>query len=168
MSENLDLVRSIDIEPIRLVPYDSAWPSRFEEERRALEAAISDWIVGGIHHVGSTAIPGMDAKPIIDILAGVRDLETSRACFDRLTALGYVYAPYRAEEMHWFCKPSPRHRTHHLHLVPVKSRRYPEELVFRDQLRARREIAEDYLSLKRGLATKFEHDREAYTAAKTD
>src|SRR2546421_681072 len=103
MSENLDLVRSIDTEPIRLAPYDSAWPSRFEEERRALEGAIGDWIVDGIQHVGSTAVPGMDAKPIIDILAGVRDLKRSRACFGRLTALDYVYAPYRAEEMRWFC-----------------------------------------------------------------
>ena len=91
-----------------------------------------------------------------------------RTCFGRLTALDYVYAPYRAEEMHWFCKPSPHHRTHHLHLVPVASHRYRAELVFRDRLRTRPEIAEDYLTLKRDLSTKFEHDREAYTAAKTD
>jgi GrpB-like predicted nucleotidyltransferase (UPF0157 family) len=167
MSENLDLVRSNDTEPIRLAPYDSAWPSRFEDERRALDAAIGNWIVGGIHHVGSTAVPGMDAKPIIDILAGVRSLETSRVCFNTLRALSYVYAPYRAEEMHWFCKPSPRRRTHHLHLVPVDARRYREELVFRDRLRTCSDVADEYLSLKRDLAKRFKHDREAYTAAKT-
>jgi GrpB-like predicted nucleotidyltransferase (UPF0157 family) len=82
-----------------------------------LEAAIGDWIVGGIHHVGSTAVPGLEAKPIIDILIGVEDLESSRACFHHLSALHYHYAPYRAAEMHWFCKPEPAHRTHHLHLV---------------------------------------------------
>jgi len=167
MSENLNLVRSTDAEPVSLVAYDPTWPSRFAEECVALEAAIGDWAVGGVHHVGSTAVPGMEAKPIIDILIGVQDLDTSRACFARLAALGYAYAPYRVEEMHWFCKPGPARRTHHLHLVPVGSPRYREELVFRDHLRARRDVSEEYLSLKRDLAKKFEHDREAYTAAKT-
>jgi GrpB-like predicted nucleotidyltransferase (UPF0157 family) len=124
--------------------------------------------VGGIHHVGSTAVPGLDAKPVIDILVGVRDLKTSRASFDRLGELGYQYAPYRAAEMHWFCKPSLLRRTHHLHLVPIGSRRHREELAFRDYLRAHRDVAEDYASLKRDLAKSFEHDREAYTAAKAD
>ena len=111
-------------------------------------------------------MPGLDAKPVIDILVGVRDLETSQACFDRLAALRYQYAPYRADEMHWFCKPSPLRRTHHLHLVPAGSRRHREELAFRDYLRAHRDVAEEYASLKRELAKRFEHDREAYTAAK--
>ena len=69
-------------EPIRLSPYDPSWPARFEEERAALEAAIGEWVSGGVHHVGSTAVPGLEAKPIIDILAGVRDLDQSRACFE--------------------------------------------------------------------------------------
>jgi GrpB-like predicted nucleotidyltransferase (UPF0157 family) len=66
-------------EPIRLVPSVPGWPGRFEEERIALEQAIAGWVVGGIHHVGSTAVPGVEAKPIIDILVGVQDLETSRS-----------------------------------------------------------------------------------------
>ena len=131
-----------------------------------MDAAIGDWVEGGIHHVGSTAVPGMEAKPIIDILVGVHDLATSRAGFARLAALDYAYAPYRADEMHWFCKPSPRRRTHHLHLVPRHSRRYREELAFRDHLRGNRDVAEAYGALKRELAQRFEHDREAYTAAK--
>lgn len=81
----------------------------------AVSEAIGEWIVGGIHHVGSTAVPGLEAKPIIDILAGVRDLQDSRACFEPLAQLGYMYAPYLADEMHWFCKPDPSRRTHHLH-----------------------------------------------------
>jgi len=130
--------------------------------------AIGEWAVGGIHHVGSTAVPGLDAKPVVDILVGVADLETSRACFEPLAALDYVHAPYRAAEMHWFCKPHPSRRTHHLHLVPRGSRRYREELAFRDHLRADREAAERYAALKRRLASRLGDDREAYTEAKGD
>jgi GrpB-like predicted nucleotidyltransferase (UPF0157 family) len=157
-----------DDEPIRLVAHDSAWLVRFEEERAKLEEAIGPWIVGGIHHVGSTSVPGLDAKPIIDILVGVEDLESSRACFGPLVELGYLYAPYRSEEMHWFCKPDPRHRTHHLHLIPAGSRRYEEELAFRDCLRANLTLADEYAALKRDLADRFTHDRDGYTDAKAE
>jgi GrpB-like predicted nucleotidyltransferase (UPF0157 family) len=133
-----------------------------------LEEAIGEWITGGIHHVGSTAVPGLEAKPTVDILAGVADLETSRACFEPLGGLGYLYAPYRSEEMHWFCKPGPTRRTHHLHLVPTGSRRFDDELAFRDRLRAEPEVAADYASLKQRLAARFADDREAYTDAKAE
>jgi GrpB-like predicted nucleotidyltransferase (UPF0157 family) len=155
-------------EPSRLSAYDPAWPSRFEEEQVLLEGAIGDWVVDGIHHVGSTAVPGLEAKPIVDILVGVRDLEESRACFEPLAQLGYMYAPYLPEEMHWFCKPHPSRRTHHLHLVPADSRRYADELAFRDRLREDPRIAAEYLTLKRELAHRFAHDREAYTEGKSD
>jgi GrpB-like predicted nucleotidyltransferase (UPF0157 family) len=153
-------------EPVRLVAYDPQWPVRFEEERAALSEAIGEWATGGIHHVGSTAVPGLDAKPVIDILVGVEGLEISRACFEPLAELGYLYAPYRADEMHWFCKPDPSRRTHHLHLVPRASARFRDELAFRDRLRADSELAEEYAKLKREMADRFEHDREAYTDAK--
>jgi GrpB-like predicted nucleotidyltransferase (UPF0157 family) len=148
------------------VPYDPSWPARFEQERAALEDAIGAWIVGGIHHVGSTAVPGLEAKPIIDILAGVRDLEESRACFEPLGQLGYMYAPYLPNEMHWFCKPHPSRRTHHLHLVPTGSKRYRDELAFRDRLRSDPEVAAEYAALKHTLAERHRDDREAYTEAK--
>lgn len=154
-------------EPIRLAPPDPAWPDAFERERVALETAIGPWVVGGIHHVGSTAVPGLEAKPIVDILVGVEDLESSRECFEPLTALEYLYAPYRSDEMHWFCKPHPERRTHHLHLVPAGSRRYVEELAFRDLLRADPKVAGAYAALKRELSRRFRDDREAYTDAKT-
>jgi GrpB-like predicted nucleotidyltransferase (UPF0157 family) len=153
---------------IRISPYDPAWPDAFARERAALEEAIGPWAAGGIHHVGSTAVPGLSAKPIVDILVGVEDLESSRGCFDRLAALEYLYAPYRSEEMHWFCKPHPDRRTHHLHLAPLTGRRYADELAFRDRLRADPATAERYAKLKRELADRFPEDREAYTEAKTD
>jgi GrpB-like predicted nucleotidyltransferase (UPF0157 family) len=155
-------------EPVRLSAYDPSWPARFEEERASLADAIGQWAAGGIHHVGSTAVPGLDAKPIIDILVGVADLPNSRACFEPLAHLGYLYAPYRVREMHWFCKPHPSRRTHHLHLVPTDSRRFRDELAFRDHLRSHPDTAAAYAALKRRLAARFEDDREAYTAAKSD
>lgn len=153
-------------EPIRLVPPDPDWPAQFERERTALEMAIGKWVEGDIHHVGSTAVPGLAAKPIIDILVGVTDLEVARSSFEPLADLGYLYAPYLPAEMHWFCKPDPARRTHHLHLVPVGSRRYRDELAFRDLLRADPQLVADYASLKRTLAERHRDDREACTDAK--
>jgi GrpB-like predicted nucleotidyltransferase (UPF0157 family) len=155
-------------EPVRLHPYDPSWPTRFEEERAILDDAIGEWVVGGIHHVGSTAVAGLAAKPVIDILAGVSDLASSRPSIEALSRVGYLYAPYRPDEMHWFCKPHPHRRTHHLHLVPADSRRFRDELAFRDRLRAHPDVAADYAALKRRLADRFVHDREAYTEAKAD
>lgn len=154
-------------EPIQVVPYDPAWPALFEQERRLLQASIGEWVTGGIHHVGSTAVPGLDAKPVIDVLAGVESLEASRPCFGALESLGYLHAPYLPDEMHWFCKPHPSRRTHHLHLVPTGSKRFRDELAFRDLLRERPELAERYAALKHRLADRFERDREAYTDAKS-
>jgi GrpB-like predicted nucleotidyltransferase (UPF0157 family) len=70
--------------------------------------------------------------------------------------------------MHWFCKPDPSRRTHHLHLVPSDSPRFRDELAFRDHLREHRDVAREYGALKRGLAQRYEHDREAYTDAKSE
>jgi GrpB-like predicted nucleotidyltransferase (UPF0157 family) len=155
-------------EAVRVVPYDAGWPQMFELERAALEPVVGPYSVGGIHHVGSTAVPGLAAKPVIDILVGVGDLASSRACFGPLAQLGYLYAPYRSTEMHWFCKPSPARRTHHLHLVPAGSQRFRDELAFRDELRRSPELVANYAALKQRLAVTFKHDREAYTEAKSE
>jgi GrpB-like predicted nucleotidyltransferase (UPF0157 family) len=155
-------------EPIRLAPYDPSWPDRFAAERTALDGAIGSWATGGIHHVGSTAVPGLEAKPIVDILVGVESLGASLACFESLVSLDYLYGPYLADEMHWFCKPDPSRRTHHLHLVPTGSSRFRDELAFRDRLRASPKTAEEYAELKHDLAARFKDDREAYTDAKAD
>jgi GrpB-like predicted nucleotidyltransferase (UPF0157 family) len=158
----------VDDEPVRIDPYDRSWPVRFKEERQDLEKTLGNSITGGIHHVGSTAVPGLDAKPVIDILVGVDNLESSRAYIEPLAGLGYVYSPYRPDEMLWFCKPNPARRTHHLHLVPTDSPRFQAELAFRDYLRTHPGAAKEYAALKRRLAAQFAHDREAYTEAKAD
>jgi GrpB-like predicted nucleotidyltransferase (UPF0157 family) len=117
--------------------------------------------------VGSTAVPGLEAKPVIDILVGVESLEASRRCFEPLDELEYLYAPYLPSEMHWFCKPHPSRRAYHLHLVPIAMPRYRDELAFRDLLRTKPGLASEYAALKRQLADRFERDREAYTEAKS-
>ena len=155
-------------DPVVIVDYDPRWPEAFTQEMTLLQAVIGPFATGGIHHVGSTAVPGLAAKPVIDILVGVDSLDASVECINLVVPLHYVYAAYRADEMHWFCKPGPSERTHHLHLVPTDSQRFVHEIVFRDYLRAHEDRAVEYGSLKRRLALEFAYDREAYTQGKTD
>jgi GrpB-like predicted nucleotidyltransferase (UPF0157 family) len=152
--------------PIEVVPYDSSWPEKFAAEREVLEEILKPWIVGGIEHVGSTAVPGLDAKPVIDIMVGVESLESSRDAIPAAGKAGYIYWPYKADLMHWFCKPSAAHRTHHLHLIPFKSRLWKARLGFRNALRQDAALAAAYAELKYELAGKYRHDREAYTQSK--
>ena len=155
-------------EPIHLVAYDAAWPRLFESERALLESVLGPWLHGPIEHIGSTAVPGLTAKPVIDIMAGVRDLPSSLDARAALAPLNYMYFPYRADAMHWFCKPSPARRTHHLHLVPVQSSLWQERLAFRDYLQASADAAAEYAVLKLALAEQHPFDREGYTDAKGD
>jgi len=152
--------------PVAVEPYSDEWPRRFAVERNALEEALRPWLAGPIEHIGSTAVPGLAAKPVIDIMAAVESLEASRPALARLAPLGYLYAPYRAEIMHWLCKPSPEVRTHHLHLVPISSQLWKDRIAFRDRLRSEPALAEAYASLKRDLARMYVNDREAYTDGK--
>ena len=129
---------------VRIVPYDPAWPSLFQQERSLLEAALGKWLAGPVEHFGSTAVPRLAAKPVIDIMAGVESLDASRDAIAAAGGLGYVYYPYRPDVMHWFCKPSAAFRTHHLHLVPFNSPLWIERLAFRDYLRKDPAVAAEY------------------------
>jgi len=152
--------------PIELVAYDVAWPAVFDEECAQLRRVLAPWLAGPIVHIGSTAIPGLAAKPVIDIMAGVESLEGSRPAIDAAASIGYCYFPYQPDLKHWFCKPSPAFRTHHLHLVPLASPQWIRPIAFRDYLRADGNVAAEYEALKRRLASEFRFDREAYTHAK--
>jgi GrpB-like predicted nucleotidyltransferase (UPF0157 family) len=153
--------------PVEIVSYDPAWPLRFAEEADVLRRALGRWLAGPIEHIGSTAVPGLAAKPVIDMMAGVSSLDESRPAIVAASELGYCYAPYRAEFEHWFCKPSPAFRTHHLHLVPIDSVQWRRTTAFREYLRAHPDVAAEYEALKRRLAAEHHLDREAYTQAKT-
>ena len=152
--------------PVELVPYDASWPALFSAERVRLLSVLRPWLVGPIEHVGSTAVPGMPAKPIIDIMAAVASLDASRSAVAALVESGYQYAPYRADVMHWFCKPSFAERSHHLHLVPFGSALWHDRITFRDCLRSHPAVAQEYAVLKHRLAQLHRLDREAYTGAK--
>jgi GrpB-like predicted nucleotidyltransferase (UPF0157 family) len=99
-------------------------------------------------------------------MAGVASLEASRPAIAVLGGADYLYAGYKADLMHWFCKPSFAVRTHHLHLVPLESPLWKARLDFRDRLRSDATVRAEYAALKLELARRFEHDREAYTEAK--
>ena len=100
--------------PIEVAPYDARWPAAFEQERALLAEALGPWLAGPPEHIGSTAVPGLAAKPVIDIMAPVHTLAASRPAIEAARELGYVHYPYKPDVMHWFCKPSAAHRTHHL------------------------------------------------------
>jgi GrpB-like predicted nucleotidyltransferase (UPF0157 family) len=153
---------------IAVLPYDPEWPRRFEAERALLERVLAPWLEGGVHHVGSTAVPGLAAKPIVDMVAGVRDLEEARAAFDPLREHSYEHAFHRPRT-HWFSKPTSApwwERTHHLHLTEPASDLWRERLAFRDALRADPALAAEYEALKLRLAREHGADVEAYTAGK--
>jgi GrpB-like predicted nucleotidyltransferase (UPF0157 family) len=162
------LIMPVDAAAIFVTEYDPRWPGLFEQERALLAPVLAPWLAGPIEHIGSTAVPGLAAKPVIDIMAAIQTLEGSRDAIDALQSLGYLYAPYHPEAEHWFCKPHPNHRTHHLHLVPIQSPVWTACIAFRNRLRASPSIAAEYLALKRKLAASFPNDREAYTSGKTE
>ena len=153
-------------EAVHLVAYDPGWTQKFDTVAAALAPMLRPWLTGGLHHVGSTAIPGLAAKPVIDVLAGVASLDDSRPCIDVLRDVGWWYAPYRTEDMHWFCAPSPAHREFHLHVAETGGSWLMRELAFRDYLRANPPTAKKYEALKVTLAKRYPNDREAYTDGK--
>jgi len=151
---------------VQLSDYRDDWPDLFEREKSVFLERLGSWLHGPIEHVGSTAVPGLKAKPIIDIMVGVKDLDSSVGAINVLQRNGYCYYPYKSDLMHWFCKPTPEYRTHHLHLVPYDSPLWRERIKFRDILRSNGKVAEKYEQLKMSLARDVTDDRENYTELK--
>ncbi|MFL5929690.1 MAG: GrpB family protein [Gaiellaceae bacterium] len=150
--------------PVVVEAYDPEWPGLFEAERVLLERVLAPWLEGGIHHIGSTAVPGLAAKPIIDMLAGVRDFAEARQAYDRLAEIGYVHEPHRAGIAHHFARRAPDGRTTHgLHLTEPGSDLWRERLVFRDALRADPDLAAEYEALK---LTLVRDEVDDYTGSK--
>jgi GrpB-like predicted nucleotidyltransferase (UPF0157 family) len=156
----------------QIAPYSGEWPLRFARERDRLQQALGDLAIRIDHH-GSTAVPGLAAKPIIDIQISVPTLRPLHVFVAALAPLGYVHVPHaddvRCPFLH---RPAEWPHTHHLHLVEAGGEEEARTLAFRDYLRAHPAVALEYEQLKRRLAvesdsTTFE-GREAYANAKTD
>jgi len=151
---------------VALVPYSEDWPGLFREEADRLREALGEAALA-IEHVGSTAVPGMWAKPIIDIDVAVADLDDWVRLVQPLADIGYQCVPHVHDEARRFFAKGPETlRTHHLHLVAVDGDEWHGPLLFRDTLRARPDIAARYSRLKQVLADRFPTDRASYTVCK--
>ncbi len=152
-------------EAVEVVPYDPAWPAAYQAEEARLRAALGGRILA-IHHIGSTAVPGLDAKPIIDILVTVGRLEEAVACIPPLRKLGYAFIDYpQNRDRRFFRKGKPR--SHHLHIVEQDSPDLRDKLAFRDALRTDPVLRQRYADLKIQLATRYQDDRATYSERKT-
>jgi len=161
----------VAVEQVWLAPYDPSWPSLFGEERVRVEETVGQW-AEGIEHIGSTAVCGLDAKPVIDLMVGLKAMSDADYCVEALIDLGYSYWAEGAEPHHRlfvrFVDPEMTARTHNLHLVEAGGRYWKDRLLFRDYLREHPKTAAKYARLKYELARRYRDDREAYTRAKAD
>ncbi len=159
-------------EHIIITPYDPAWPIRYASEQERLRLVLPGDLCTAIDHIGSTAVPGLSAKPVIDIQVEVTDLERVRAeVVPVMRGLGYefIWRPTMGERKPfyaWFIGRDPGgHRAVHVHMVEPDAAT-AERLLFRDMLRANRAAAMHYDTLKQGLAAAYPNDRETYTRGK--
>jgi GrpB-like predicted nucleotidyltransferase (UPF0157 family) len=151
-----------------LVPYSKEWPSRFNAVRAQLLRAFGPQRVV-IEHIGSTAIPGLAAKPIVDVLLGAASLHVIEERIDLLTGLGFDHVSKYEHELpmrRYFVRPAGGQPRVNLHAVVLGSTFWIEHLAFRDALRQDPALVAQYLQLKADLADEFPQDRPSYTQAK--
>lgn len=159
------------MDEVVIVEYDPNWVFLFEQEAAHIRAVLDGDLITRIEHFGSTAVPRLAAKPIIDLLVGVRSLAgAKKVAVSQLEHLGYAY---------WFDNPDPQRmffvkglppnspRTHHIHMIEPNSLLW-ERLLFRDYLRRHSDKAADYAQVKYNFAQRFSSDREAYTTSKAE
>ena len=156
---------------IEIHPYSPAWPQAAAQEIDDLTGRLARWSSAPMEHIGSTSIPGLAAKPIIDLMAGVRSLDCGRDVEEALSPHGWNLVPAELDDRPWrlfFVKVVDGHRSAHLHLVEAESAHWHRHLRFRDRLRVDARLAAEYSHLKMRLASQFADDREGYTRAKAD
>ncbi|MFL5800334.1 MAG: GrpB family protein [Roseiflexaceae bacterium] len=151
---------------VQIVPYTPVWVTLFESERARLQYALGADALD-IQHIGSTAVPGLAAKPILDLGIAVAAEVVVAACVPRLAALGYTYHGYRGTDQgHFFDQGSEQHLTHYLHMLLIGDPAWSNYLRFRDYLIAHPVVRDAYMQLKQSLAAQYAENRAAYTAAK--
>jgi GrpB-like predicted nucleotidyltransferase (UPF0157 family) len=158
-------------EPVRLVDPDPGWTAHGEHERDQLETLLAPWLVGRIEHVGSTAVPGLPAKPVLDLQALVPNLADAQSIATALAPHDWHYVDPDLDGRPWrrfYVKVVDGRRSAHLHVMTPGTPRWQQQIAFRDALRADPAVAADYARLKRALAAAHGHDREAYSTGKDD
>lgn len=165
LDQPVNAILGLERGTVRLVPYTPAWAELFEDEKAKLSLALKDWALD-IQHIGSTAIPGGVAKPIIDIGIAVADFDLACACVPLVVGVGYEYQGENGiPRRHYFVKRNSA-TTHHIHMFEQESRNWQDHILFRDYLRDHPEEVNEYTELKIRLAEMFPTDREAYTNGK--
>jgi GrpB-like predicted nucleotidyltransferase (UPF0157 family) len=162
------LVLGVDFGKVKVVPYRPEWAAIYVRERDLIQAAL-DGAIAGIEHIGSTSIPGMPSKPILDIMVIMHCNAEIGQLVDGLCTIGYHYEPDEpVPERHFFVKPPlpVPHRTHHLSLTTAGSSFWRNNVAFREYMLNHADEAVEYGALKTDLATRHPDDRAAYTAAK--
>ena len=151
---------------VRLVPHDPRWAVAYRREAERLQQALGAHALE-IAHIGSTAVPGLPAKPLLDVMVAIASLEERGVVIPLLERIGYEHRPHDTlPERLFFIAGEPEARRVNLSLVGLDSAFWRDHLAFRDILRARPEVATAYARLKAGLAEQYPDDRLAYTAAK--
>jgi GrpB-like predicted nucleotidyltransferase (UPF0157 family) len=153
---------------VRITDYDPAWPARADAELQRIGKALGE-VAARLEHVGSTAVPGLAAKPILDLQLSVDAIEPRERYVGPLERLGYLFAPVPdSPDYHFFGKPPERPRTHHLHVCEVGSEHELRHVAVRDFLRTHADEAARYEALKRALVARYPQDRLAYIEGKDD
>lgn len=166
MAENdSDSALGLEVGTVRLVDYDPRWPTLFGVEATRVAEALGS-LARAVEHYGSTSVPGLAAKPILDLIVGTDQFGDPAPFTTRLEPLGYEYAHWAGVAGHQvFGRGRPR--THLLHVVPFDGPTWRRALRFRDSLRSDGTLRDAYAALKRELAARYPNDRPRYTAGKT-
>jgi len=169
--DNADLRSRARALGVVLLPYDPEWPARFEEAKAAILAACGG-VVTAIEHVGSTSVPGLGAKPYLDLMPGLRAFEDAAAMLEPMAGLGYEYrGEYGLPGRHYFTRwvEGDTHVwKHNVHTYAVGHIEWVRHLVFRDALRGDAELRQEYWDLKVALSNQFPADVDSYSRAKSD
>ena len=154
---------------VDIIPHQGDWRDAFEAERAKIIASATG-LIADLQHVGSTAVPDLDAKPIIDMALAVTSSEVMPQLLQQLASIGWIDRGDKGDfGGHLFVKESaPRFRTHHLHVVPIRSSQWRNYIEFRDLLLQKQEVRSRYAQLKNELKARFSDDRASYTLAKEE
>jgi GrpB-like predicted nucleotidyltransferase (UPF0157 family) len=151
---------------VKLFSYNPVWKELYKKEEKLLRSAIGKYVLD-IQHVGSTSVPGANAKPIIDIAVGVKNLKDGEKRIKPLKQLGYEYKHDAGiKGRHFFAKGKKRNRTYYIHIIKLNGRFWKNLIVFRDYLRKHKRAVKEYNKLKEKLARKYKDDRDTYTTKK--